>query len=193
MASSQANSRNRNIHSSSPNSNLATTAPPQEVVESKQTQTQTLPEDEMAPLSVLPLSTILRSLGTTTISSSRLLLPPSLKIMDILANSHSPLLNPDKNLLLRPLIKNTFYAQFCAGERPTEVRTTIQGLKDIGFTGVILGYAKEVVLSKEEKASLKACEGPEAEACIRDEIIPWANGTMETVRLACPGDYVALK
>src|SRR6266566_2590561 len=50
-----------------------------------------------APTSVLPLTTVLRSLATTTISSSPFLLPPSLAIMSLLANSRSPFLNPDKN------------------------------------------------------------------------------------------------
>ncbi len=147
-----------------------------------------------ASLSVLPLMTVLRSLATTTISSSPLLLPPSLALMSLLANTSSPLLNPDRNALLRFMVKKTFYAQFCAGENPYEVRRTIDALKNIGFSGVILGYAKEVVLSEEQTKDLASCgDGSAAEECIRNEIIPWAAGTMETVRLAEPGDFVALK
>lgn len=147
-----------------------------------------------APLSILPLHVIVRSLLTSTISSSPILLPPSLWLMSVLAHTASPLLNPDKNPLLRFFLKNTFYAQFCAGETPAEVGRTIKGLKDIGFSGVILGYAKEVVLTDAQKKELSACsEGKIAEECIRNEIIPWARGTLETVQLAEPGDFVALK
>ncbi|KAK1623192.1 proline dehydrogenase [Colletotrichum phormii] len=147
-----------------------------------------------APLSVLPLHMIIRSLLTTTISSSPILLPPSLWLMSVLAHTTNPLLNPDRNPLLRFFLKNTFYAQFCAGENPVEVGRTIKGLKDIGFSGVILGYAKEVVLTDAQKKELGACsKGKMAEECIRNEIIPWAKGTLETVRLAEPGDFVALK
>ncbi|GAP85475.2 putative proline dehydrogenase [Rosellinia necatrix] len=147
-----------------------------------------------APLSVLPLATVLRSLGSTTISSSRVLLPPSLAIMSMLAYSDQAILNPDKNPFLRWFLKKTFYAQFCAGENATEVRRTIDGLKDIGYTGVILGYAKEVVLTDGQTRDLSSCgEGPMAEECIRNEIIPWATGTLETLRLAQPGDFVAIK
>ncbi|GKT52509.1 putative proline--tRNA ligase [Colletotrichum spaethianum] len=148
-----------------------------------------------SPLSVLPLHMILRSLLTTTISSSPVLLPPSLWVMSVLAHTANPLLDPGKNPLLRFLLKNTFYAQFCAGETPAEVRRTIDGLKDIGFTGVILGYAKEVVLSTAQTKDLAACggEGEKAEECVRNEVTPWARGTMQTVRLAQPGDFVALK
>ncbi|KAK1726515.1 hypothetical protein CaCOL14_012216 [Colletotrichum acutatum] len=147
-----------------------------------------------APLSILPLHVIVRSLLTSTISSSPILLPPSLWLMSVLAHTTNPLLNPDKNPLLRFVLKNTFYAQFCAGETPAEVGRTVKGLKDIGFSGVILGYAKEVVLVDAQKKKLGACsKGKIAEECIRDEIIPWARGTLETVQLAEPGDFVALK
>lgn len=114
--------------------------------------------------------------------------------MSILANTTNPLLNPDKNPLLRFFLKKTFYAQFCAGENPAEVKQTINNLKDIGFTGVILGYAREVVLNGSQTKDLASCgEGQAAEECIRTEVIPWARGTQETVRLAQSGDFVALK
>ncbi|KAL2138541.1 hypothetical protein VTI28DRAFT_6617 [Corynascus sepedonium] len=147
-----------------------------------------------APLAVLPLTNILRSLMTTTVSSSPILLPPSLAMMSLLTHTTSPLLNPDKNPILRFLLKKTFYAQFCAGEDALEVRKTIESLKKIGFGGVILGYAKEVVLTDAQMRDLIACStGAVAEECVRTEITPWANGTMETVMLASPGDFVALK
>ncbi|PNY24256.1 proline dehydrogenase, mitochondrial [Tolypocladium capitatum] len=151
-------------------------------------------EPGRAPLSLLPLSMILRSLGTTVVSSSPLLLPPSLRIMAALAHSTNPLLNPDRNPLLRYVLKKSFYAQFCAGENAPEVRGTIARLKGIGFTGVILGYAKEVVLTDKQADQLEACKlGEETQQSIDSEIVPWAEGTMETVRLAEPGDFVALK
>ncbi|KAF2967940.1 hypothetical protein GQX73_g5620 [Xylaria multiplex] len=147
-----------------------------------------------APLSVLPLATVLRTLASTTISSSRILLPPSLAIMSTLAHSNQSLLNPDKNPFLRWFLKKTFYAQFCAGENGVEVRRTVDGLRGLGFSGVILGYAREVVLTDAQTRDLSACdEGPVAEECIRNEITPWAAGTKETLRLAQPGDFVAVK
>ncbi|KAK0657985.1 FAD-linked oxidoreductase-like protein [Cercophora newfieldiana] len=147
------------------------------------------------PLAVLPLTSVLRTLMTTTVSSSKLLLPPSLAIMSTLANSHSPALNPDRNPLLRFILKKTFYAQFCAGENAPEVRHTIASLKNIGFSGVILGYAKEVVLTEAQTRDLTSngIGSAAAKECINTEIKPWATGTMETVMLASPGDFVALK
>ncbi|QUC17499.1 uncharacterized protein UV8b_01740 [Ustilaginoidea virens] len=152
-------------------------------------------EPSRAPLSVLPLSMILRSLGTTVVSSSPLLLPPSLGLMQLLANSTNPIFNPDKNPLLRFFLKKSFYAQFCAGENPAEVKATIGRLKDIGFTGVILGYAREVVLTQKEGqgVDLPSMTEQEVQRAIDTEIVPWTKGTLETVRLAQPGDFVALK
>lgn len=144
-----------------------------------------------APLSLLPLSMVLRSLATSAVSSP-LLLPPSLRIMGILAHSTNPLLNPDRNPLLRYVLKKSFYAQFCAGENAAETRRTVARLKDIGFTGVILCYAKEVVLADKEAAQLDKLNEETPEVIAR-EITPWTQGTLETVRLAEPGDFFALK
>lgn len=70
----------------------------------------------------------------------------------------------------------------------------MDGLKNVGFDGVILCYAKEVVLDDKQKANLSSCtKGAAAEECIREEVTPWAHGTLETVRLTSRGDFVALK
>lgn len=114
-------------------------------------------------------------------------------IMTALAHSTNPLLNPDRNFLLRYVLKKTFYAQFCAGENEREVRQTIDGLKNIGFRGVILGYAKEVVLKDEEKKNLATFDGTSRKEATASEIRAWAEGTLETVRLTAAGDFVALK
>ncbi|KAL2889473.1 Proline dehydrogenase 1, mitochondrial [Ceratocystis lukuohia] len=178
-------STSREMHSSAKKETVA--AIPQSPI-----PTATLQETP-EPLSVLPLPMILRSLLVTSISSSRLLLPPSLAVMNVLANATSPLLNPDKNPLLNMAIKNTFYVQFCAGETHKETRASINGLKNIGFKGVILCYAKEVVLKEEQLKTLADCMGAGAAEAIAKEITPWKNGTLETVGLAGPGDFVAVK
>lgn len=115
-------------------------------------------------------------------------------VMSAMAHTANPLLNPDRNPILKYVMKKTFYAQYCAGENAEEVRRTVESLKRIGFSGVILGYAREVVLTEEQTAGLASCgEGDAAEECIKNEINPWADGTLETVLLATPGDYVAIK
>lgn len=115
--------------------------------------------------------------------------------MNLLAHTTQPLLSPDHNPLLRSFIKSTFYAQFCAGENAAEVRGTIARLKQLGFSGVILGYAREVVLTDEQTKDLAnfGLKGKDVEEAVKNEVVPWAKGTLETVRLASEGDYVALK
>ncbi|RBQ99567.1 hypothetical protein VDGD_20075 [Verticillium dahliae] len=135
---------------------------------------------------------ILRSLLTTTISSSRWLLPPSLAIASALAHATHPLLSPDRNPLLRVLLKHTFYAQFCAGETPAEVRRTVSRLKGLGFSGVILGYAREVVMTEAQTRGLSGASETSRRSD-EEEVRPWQEGTEQTVRLADAGDFVALK
>lgn len=144
------------------------------------------------PLSKLPTGHILRSLMTTTISSSPKLLPPSLTVMSFIANSETPLLNPDTNPLLRWGLKNTFYRQFCAGEKASEIARTAKELRSLGFSGIILNYAKEVIVPKTGGVGPIASKEEYAK-CIADEIIPWATGNIETIRMAQRGDFVALK
>ena len=139
----------------------------------------------LPPLSLLPFSILLRSYLITSISASPILLRPSMRILSTLANSSSPFLSPDRNPVLHWSLKKTFYKQYCAGETSAEVRRTVEGLKRIGYRGVILGYAKEVVLRNGE------AEGEMGEG--REELERWRRGTMETVRLTERGDHVALK
>ncbi|EXJ62077.1 hypothetical protein A1O7_02510 [Cladophialophora yegresii CBS 114405] len=114
--------------------------------------------------------------------------------MTFLAHTTSPFFNPDRNPLLHFLLKRTFYAQFCAGETPPEVRVTIADLKNIGFGGVILGHAKEVVLSKEELESLSAQPTAMDQAQVdAGEVATWRENTISTIELTQRGDYVALK
>lgn len=145
-------------------------------------------------LSCLPLSTLLRSYLITSVSSIPLLLKPSLIVMGHLAHSKSRWLNPDHNRLLHFLLKRTLYNQFCAGETPAEVRKTISSLKQIGYKGVILNHAREVVLSKEEAAALgSAPNTPAQEAADAEELKQWRDDLLETVMLTEKGDFVAMK
>ena len=154
-----------------------------------------------SPLSLLPLPVLLRSWAITSMSSYPLFLTPALKLMSLVTHSSSRLLNPDRNPLLHFLLKKTFYAQFCAGETPSEVQATAQRLRIMGFRGVILAYGKEILLEKGEKARLlsKAATNsgqptsPEDEACAKKDVAAWKSGTLATVDMTQEGDFVALK
>ncbi|KAI9801884.1 MAG: proline dehydrogenase [Piccolia ochrophora] len=114
--------------------------------------------------------------------------------MSMLAHSSSPILNPDRNPLLRWLLKRTFYAQFCAGENAKEVKETVDELKRMGYQGVILAYAKEEVVKHSAAKALgdRTVSGEAAEKADR-EAKTWRDATLETVRMTASGDFVALK
>jgi hypothetical protein len=114
--------------------------------------------------------------------------------MSHLAHSQSPILNPDRNPILRWLLKKTFYAQFCAGENAKEVQRTVSSLKQSGFKGIMLCYAKEVVLDQRASEALESGGGSAASnLLVEQEILPWKKGTLETVAMTEPGDFVAVK
>jgi proline dehydrogenase len=145
-------------------------------------------------MSILPLSSLLRSYFITSVSSYPLLLRPSLAILNFLAHAQTPILNPDRNPALRYILKKTFYAQFCAGETPTEVSRTLSTLKSMGYAGVILGHAKEVVMSASEAAKFdETVDCAEQEACNKIDIATWKTNTIATIDLAQKGDFVGLK
>ncbi|OBT43364.1 hypothetical protein VE00_05709 [Pseudogymnoascus sp. WSF 3629] len=170
----------------------ASTSFPQDTSLSHLTSPTTTPPS-LPPLSILPLPLLLRNILISSISSSRLLLRPSLATLSYLASSPSPFLNPDRNPVLRALLKRSFYAHFCAGETPAEVSRTIASLKEMGYKGVMLCYAREVVLDANAAAALEASGGKASEATITNEILPWKQGTLKTVSLVAPGGFVAVK
>lgn len=159
------------------------------------TSRQSSSQKSTSPLSILPLSAVLRSLSVTTISSVPLFLGPTLAALSFLANSKSAFLNPDRNGILNFFLRKTLYAQFCAGENPPAVKNYIRELKRMGYSGVILGCGKEVVMDEDEASAVGTQTFDDAAAKERNarEVLAWEDGTMKTVELADEGDFVALK
>lgn len=151
-------------------------------------------EPKTIPLCILPLGMIIRSLLITSIYSSAILQNSSLRILWTIAHAENTMLSHDKNPILKFLLKKTFYAQFCAGETPTEVRSTVNSLKNIGFAGVIMSHAKEAAV-KEEEAKLATTHDLREETAhdVTAEIQPWVDSVVETIKMTEPHDYVALK
>lgn len=142
------------------------------------------------PLSLLPFKTLVRSYLINLVSSNRFLLPPSLKMLSLLAYSESPYLNPDRNPILRYLLKKTFYAQFCGGETRSEIQKTVDGLKEIGFSGAILAYAKEIVVHAGQDLSRR----PDLDyAVVNADVESWKQGNLKTIDLTSSGHFVGLK
>jgi hypothetical protein len=113
------------------------------------------------------------------------------------------LLDVDRNPILHGILKKTFYEQFCAGENGKETKATINELKDMGFRGVIMTYAKETVFdhktNTQQGLGVAALESekngqeldPSLVRCANIEA--WRKGTMETVEQLEDGDYLAVK
>jgi hypothetical protein len=115
-------------------------------------------------------------------SSSPVLLRACFALLRKMLDSKSLLLNPDRNVFLNWIFKNTFYAQFCAGENKAEVQRHVAQLKKMGYTGVILEYALEVLEGDGASGSSTAAE-----------VETWRKGMLETIDITSKGDFVGLK
>jgi hypothetical protein len=153
-----------------------------------------------SPLAAMPLPMFLRSLLVATISSKKWLLVPSLRLLDFFANPNRIwLLNLDKNPVLKAIIKKSFYDQFCAGTTPAETRRCVKALKDLGFRGVILTYAQEMLFDSKSGTGYSpgaAAEEVKEEASgvkIDNVIESWRAGTVGTIDLIEEGDILAIK
>ncbi|CAI7621683.1 unnamed protein product [Penicillium pancosmium] len=139
-----------------------------------------------APLAKLPFSSVLRSLLVLSVSSSPILLKPCIYTLSHLAHPRSAFWDVSKNPLLNFLVKHTIYKQFNAGENKVEVQESIRNIKNLGCRGVLLGYAREVLVGENQDAARD-------EKAALAEIQMWFDGTMRTVDMAQQGDFVALK
>jgi hypothetical protein len=155
-------------------------------------------------LSALPLRMLLRSLLIATISSRRYLLVPSLSVLSFLSKpGRGLLLNVDKNPFIHALLKRTFYDQFCAGESEREAKATCRHIKDLGFRGVLLTFAKETVFDHrtltEHSVGESALESKETGAPLDPKVAQnadieiWRQGTLQTIDLLGETDYLAVK
>jgi hypothetical protein len=141
---------------------------------------------------------LFRSLFNATVSSNKFLLTPSLYLLSFFSKpGRSYFLNVDRNPVLKAILKRTLYNQFCAGETEQETRALVKQLKDLGFKGVILTYAKEMVFDrKTESVNSHATEETvekHAASAHDVDIETWRMGTLKTLDLISEGDILALK
>jgi hypothetical protein len=148
----------------------------------------------------MPTNMLLRSLFVATVSSNKFLLIPSLHLLSFFAKpNRSFLFNVDRNPVLKAILKRTLYNQFCAGETERETRACVKQLKDLGFKGVILTFAKEMVYDDKSKKSNHHTSTSERfhemEAAVTEDtdIEAWRVGTLKTVDLISEGDILAIK
>lgn len=154
------------------------------------------PAKQKAPLATLPTTSLIRSFFINSISSKPWLLTPSISFLSFLCRSNKSLIfGVERNKLLAWIMKTTIYKQFCAGENGAEVKKTMKAMKDMGFRGTILTYARETVFDHRTNKSYghgthTAVEG-ESDTC-RD-IEAWRLGALDTCSMLGEGDQLALK
>lgn len=89
------------------------------------------------------------------------------------------------------IVRKFIYDHFIAGENAAQVRARVKEMKGLGFSGVILGYAREVNVSGGEVGGgdVLGVSKEEGERAIRE----WRDGLMNTLSLLQPGDFLSLK
>lgn len=154
------------------------------------------------PLSRLPTTMLLRSVLVSTISSHETLLNCAFAVLTFLSKPRCALFSVEKNSVLYWILKKTLYDHFCAGENSREVATTIRRLKDMGFKGVILTYAREVVIDSAagqntaQRTAIGDAPGSlanPAEENFDEDIDAWRKGVLDTVAMLGESDFLALK
>ncbi|KAF2216764.1 hypothetical protein CERZMDRAFT_119639 [Cercospora zeae-maydis SCOH1-5] len=133
-----------------------------------------------APLSCLTLPEVLRSYLITTMSSSPALLGASTSLLRKMLESKNPLFDIEKNPVMRIILWETFYKQFCAGADKEQISKRCNELRAQGYSGVILENAREVL--KDEAGHDEA-----------EDIAYWKKGMLDTIDMAAPGDFLGLK
>ena len=174
----------RNVHQSSRHNTAiqgpAPTSPPAQLLSTKTYRQGSTPKSVLARL---PTSSVARSYLITAMSSSPALLGLTFTVLRKMLDSKNYLMDVERNPLIRTLLKSTFYAQFCAGDKAHEVKPNLAAARSVlGYDGVIIEYALEVLGGSEPTAAETAAE-----------IEVWRKGMMKSVEMASEGDFIGLK
>ena len=146
---------------------------------------------EPLALARLPTSSVLRSLLLGAFFSSSILFTPGFALLKKIANSPSRMLNPDKNPLLRAMVKPFVYDQFCAGRNRSEIQARMSQIKSLGFSGVILCYGKEIQIQKPSQPRVD--DFKDSRESFDQELEFWKQGNLETLDMLGDGDYLGIK
>ena len=142
------------------------------------------------PLARLPTSSVWRSLFLGAFFSSPILFTPGFTLLKKISTSPSYLWNPDKNPVLRAIVKPLVYDQFCAGTNPSETRAKISQIRNFGFSGVILSYGREGQIQESHSGSDITDAGA---SCGDQDLELWKRGNLETLDMITTGDYLGIK
>lgn len=138
------------------------------------------------PLDKLPAASLWRSFANHVVMTQPLLLSVATS-----AFVKRNLGRFSRNPVARLALDNIFYPQFCAGATDAEIQRTFSQLRDLGYKGVILSYAREIEIDHGESAS--DTNASKRTAAHVKHVADWLAGTLQTIRYSSPEDFVAVK
>jgi proline dehydrogenase len=109
-----------------------------------------------------------------------------MKLLKRVAESRQPFLDPDRNPVLNKILRATLYDHFCGGWERDQILNCIKSVKNVGYAGVILNYAREIV-AHDLAASSSTVD------ISAQQIQQWHEGNLQTLSMLGPGDYVGIK
>ncbi|OAL36474.1 hypothetical protein AYO20_04370 [Fonsecaea nubica] len=145
------------------------------------------------PFSRLSSTSLVRSIIIGKIFQFPILYKPSLALLQKVSGSQSVFLNADKNPLIRAMVLPLIYRQFCAGRNEAEVQRTIEQIKNMGYAGIILCYAKEVMAKSGHQAANELESTVARSHRMRQEVEDWKQVNLKTLNAVGEGDYIGVK
>lgn len=167
----------RSISQTSRTSNTATLAPPTPPIVNNDSQSR--------PLERISTVNLLRSLLLGYCFSSPRLLKSSIRLMNLVVHSKWAILHPDKSPIVAAILRAFIYDHFCAGTNPTAVRASIEQTKSLGYSGIILGFSREIMAEDVKGASAAELESKAIQS--------WKEANLCSLKLISRGDHTNLK
>lgn len=151
---------------------------------------QILPEAVANHLARLSTSSLLKNIFLSVFLRTPLLFKPGFAVFEKIANSSWSIANPDKNPVIRALVRPLIYDHFCAGTNVDEIRKTSTDIKGLGFSGIVLCYGKEVQVNA---GNTFVGHTSANNAQIGQEVAQWRDGNLETLDMVQEGDWLGMK
>lgn len=109
-----------------------------------------------------------------------------MKVLKRLTTTRQPFFDPDRNWVLNRILRATLYDHFCGGWKRDQIQGCLNQVKSVGYAGVILQYAREIVAHD-------LAESSSVVDISAQQIQQWHEGNMQTLSMLGAGDYMAIK
>lgn len=176
----------RALHQSSRSDAGATTASTEKLIPFDTIPVATPPGTPARPLKSLSTSALLRSIMLSQVFARPWVASMGMKVLKRLTTSRQPFLDPDRNWVLNRVLRATLYDHFCGGWQRDQIQSCLNKVKNVGYAGVILQYAREVVAHD-------LAESSSVVDISKQQIRQWHEGNMQTLSMLGAGDYMAIK